>query len=139
MEELNDNVLGEVLGRSTKSVSSKLHHLGITRSEGARRRMRSDGGKNASHDRAGDRNHNWKGGISKNNYHYKKIQLRRYPERVRARDKVRYAIRTGKITRGDCLNCGEPNAHAHHGDYTKPLEVDWLCRGCHRALHGGKH
>ncbi|KKL04301.1 hypothetical protein LCGC14_2617420, partial [marine sediment metagenome] len=25
--------------------------------------------------------------------------------------------------------------HGHRADYSKPLEVDWLCRTCHNALH----
>lgn len=24
----------------------------------------------------------------------------------------------------------------HHADYDKPLEVTWLCRPCHLAVHG---
>src|SRR6185437_6890541 len=34
----------------------------------------------------------------------------------------------GEIKRQPCKVCGEPFASAHHEDYTKPLEVTWLCR-----------
>lgn len=93
------------------------------------------------HDYSGKNNPHWKGGITKNNYHYKKIQQERYPERVKARDILNKAIRAGKIRRPDiCPKCNKKRkVHAHHKDYSKPLDVKWLCRSCHRELHGGMH
>jgi hypothetical protein len=31
--------------------------------------------------------------------------------------------------------CGDPDAHAHHEDYSKPLEVRWLCTQHHNEAH----
>jgi hypothetical protein len=39
------------------------------------------------------------------------------------------------MTRPPCRVCGNPKTDAHHDDYTKPLEVDWLCRLHHIARH----
>jgi ribosomal protein S27AE len=88
-----------------------------------------------------EENPNWKGGISKNKYHYKKIQIERYPERIDARRKVYYAVKSGKLKRGKCevKGCVEITTFAHHEDYSKPLEVKWLCRKHHRAAHDNKH
>jgi len=84
----------------------------------------------------GDRNPNWKGGVAANNMRYKRLQIERYPERVRAREAVRSAIRSGRLVRGPCSTCGTTsNVHAHHTDYAKPLDVTWMCRRCHRAEH----
>lgn len=60
----------------------------------------------------------------------------RDPIKERARGRVRDAIRHGKITKpGTCQLCNkETPAHlldGHHHDYSKPLEVKWLCRSCH--------
>ena len=41
----------------------------------------------------------------------------------------------GKLEQQPCDNCGHENAEMHHDDYTKPLDVEWLCRGCHLELH----
>ena len=35
-----------------------------------------------------------------------------------------------------CSNCGEGGClHGHHDDYSKPLEVVWMCAICHKAFH----
>lgn len=34
--------------------------------------------------------------------------------------------------------CGDPRADAHHADYSKPLEVEFLCRRHHAARHRQK-
>lgn len=36
----------------------------------------------------------------------------------------------------NCADCGqEKTLDAHHHDYSKPLEVRWLCRLCHKKAH----
>jgi len=46
------------------------------------------------------------------------------------------AIRDGKLIPKPCEKCGESKAEAHHDDYSKPLEVRWLCRKHHLEHHG---
>src|SRR4051812_39153823 len=58
-----------------------------------------------------------------------------YPERV-ARYRNAYvifkiALRKGVLTRQPCEVCGSEKSQAHHEDYSKPLEVRWLCRPHH--------
>src|SRR3974390_1123490 len=43
--------------------------------------------------------------------------------------------RRGKLIKKPCERCGKVTSQMHHPDYTKPLEVKWLCRGCHLELH----
>lgn len=63
-------------------------------------------------------------------------QRERYPERIRARAAVNNAIQAGKLTRGPCEMCGGKPAEAHHQDYSRPLDVRWLCRPHHREADG---
>jgi hypothetical protein len=60
-------------------------------------------------------------------------EVKRY-KRVSACAKVGWAIRNGTLVRpGRCEDCGTrcfPDAH--HEDYDRPLEVEWLCKKCHR-------
>lgn len=44
-------------------------------------------------------------------------------------------LRRGKIVRTPCVECGAEPAEMHHPDYSKPLEIMWLCRPCHMELH----
>ena len=62
---------------------------------------------------------------------------RRHPLRVKARSAVGGAIATGKMQRPaecDCCRSGG-KIEAHHYDYGKPLDVQWLCRPCHLSIH----
>jgi hypothetical protein len=60
--------------------------------------------------------------------------------KMQARYALNQAVRKGRIRRQNCSNCGtDKNVQGHHVDYTKPLEVAWLCRSCHSSLHHGSH
>ncbi len=56
-------------------------------------------------------------------------------EKGRAAEKFRAAIRYGKMERQPCEICGQSKAQGHHTDYSKPLEVRWLCAKHHREEH----
>jgi hypothetical protein len=60
---------------------------------------------------------------------------KQYPERRRAQAAVYRAVRDGRIHRGPCEVCGQTPAHGHHEDYTKPLDVIWLCASHHQIRH----
>ena len=49
------------------------------------------------------------------------------------------AIREGRLVRPSaCSGCGgEKRVEGHHPDYSRPLDVEWLCRQCHAARHAG--
>lgn len=49
----------------------------------------------------------------------------------------RDAVRYGKLLRQPCEVCGEAKTEGHHSDYSKPLDVRWLCRLHHIELHRG--
>jgi hypothetical protein len=85
---------------------------------------------------SGEKHPRWTGGISQDNGRYARRHREKYPEHVRARLMVRTAIASGKLKRQPCEQCGAPNAHGHHDDYSKPLDVRWLCPPCHAAHHG---
>ena len=55
----------------------------------------------------------------------------------RAGQRVYMAIKRGVLGRKSCEVCGESNVQAHHNDYSKPLEVVWLCSKHHTIHHYG--
>ena len=62
------------------------------------------------------------------------------PEARYAHGAVARAIRSGKLEKPDtCSCCGyfTPSRllHGHHHDYSRPLDVTWLCTYCHKAVH----
>lgn len=115
------------LKRTLGSVESKARELNLKPGHRSR----------SSLNQSGSKNHNWKGGISKNHYHYKKIQLKRCPNKYRAGNLLRYAVKNGKIKKPkQCERCSKKTKlEGHHEDYDYPLKVIWLCRKCHILEH----
>lgn len=67
--------------------------------------------------------------------HNRKVMLwhRENPHKKNAQQKAWRAVRSGKLARPDaCEDCGDSRVEAHHDDYSKPLDVRWLCPICHR-------
>ena len=62
------------------------------------------------------------------------ITRKKYPDRYKAHTKVNHAIRRGRLRRQACEVCNE-TAIAHHEDYSKPLDVRWLCQKHHLEYH----
>lgn len=64
---------------------------------------------------------------------------KKFPEKFSARRKLKYNIDTGKIIKpSTCSICGcGGRIHGHHEDYSKPLDVVWLCVKCHSDVHKG--
>jgi len=62
---------------------------------------------------------------------------KRNPEAVACWTIFKKAIKEKRIIRvKKCVECGSDiQVEAHHEDYSKPLEVLWLCRKCHYHKH----
>ena len=54
-----------------------------------------------------------------------------------ARKKVLRALQKGTLIKpSECEVCGlELPLQAHHHDYSKPLDVQWVCIQCHENIH----
>jgi hypothetical protein len=72
----------------------------------------------------------------------KRYESKRYSDekgklRLAAKNAVRHAIKTGKLVKQPCFECGELNSVAHHSSYARymRLVVTWLCVYHHNKLH----
>jgi len=62
--------------------------------------------------------------------------IEKYPEKKAAQIKLNNAKRAGKIVEQPCEVCGTTESiEAHHDDYSKPLDVRWLCTKHHAEHH----
>lgn len=72
---------------------------------------------------------------------HRETRRRAYQRNVlkhRCRAATQYAIKSGKLSRPKaCSKCGRDQMRiaAHHEDYSKPLDVLWLCHWCHYYRH----
>lgn len=60
---------------------------------------------------------------------------KRNPVKKAATTAVNNAVRDGRLARQPCEVCGKQKAQAHHDDYSKPLDVRWLCTTHHAEWH----
>jgi hypothetical protein len=72
---------------------------------------------------------------SRQGYEYCKEYRLRYPNKYNAHSKVNRAVRAGNLFSEPCELCGSEETHAHHDDYSKPLNVRWLCPPHHKEWH----
>lgn len=51
--------------------------------------------------------------------------------------KVALAVKNGELIKPlNCSVCGEEDfLEGHHTDYSKPLDVIWVCKPCHTKIH----
>jgi len=69
---------------------------------------------------------------------YQQARRVRFPEKYKAVNAVSNALRDGRLKRKPCEICGTTvRVQAHHDDYSRPLDVRWLCFTHHREdAHG---
>lgn len=62
---------------------------------------------------------------------------KRNPEKAACHAAMFWAIKSGALKRGEiCESCGLMcKTFGHHDDYSKPLQVIWLCKSCHTKKH----
>lgn len=57
--------------------------------------------------------------------------------KANARSYAKTYLKRGHLHKEPCEVCGDENVEMHHDDYSKPLQVRWLCRRCHLDHHHG--
>lgn len=57
-------------------------------------------------------------------------------EKNAVRRETQKLVRDGIIGKRPCAVCKAQKVEAHHPDYRFPKCVVWLCRSCHRQVHG---
>ena len=70
---------------------------------------------------------------------YNKEYIRKNHDKYQARYILNNALLRGEIKKGPCDQCGTTiRITGHHSDYSKPLDVVWLCYKCHMERDKGK-
>ena len=69
----------------------------------------------------------------------KSLSMRKYvanhPDRHKATTIFSHQLRIGAIKPLPCQFCGSEKTEGHHPDYSRPLDVVWLCIPHHKQVH----
>lgn len=89
-------------------------------------------------EKANARSRKWAKENRERHYLNSKRSRERNPERHKAHQYVNWALRLEVLKKPEnCSKCERRiKVEGHHTDYSKPLEVVWLCRTCHLKEHG---
>ena len=60
------------------------------------------------------------------------------PDRYKAHSAVNNAVRDGRLIKSPCVICGSTKVVGHHENYSKPLDVIWMCQAHHVQYHLGQ-
>jgi len=60
---------------------------------------------------------------------------KRNPNKSKSHAKVAREIRKGNLFKKPCEKCEGLEVHAHHDDYSAPLNIRWLCAKHHSQWH----
>jgi len=97
--------------------------------------------KNREHYRQYDKQRQQKEERKQKKLEYQRTYRTKNRKKGRVQGKTLRAIKKGVLIRPTkCERCFTENAiiEAHHEDYDKPLDVQWLCPECHRLTHLSK-
>ncbi len=64
-----------------------------------------------------------------------KKYYKKNPDHLIATRIANNAVRDGRLQEHPCVVCGISPAQKHHPDYSKPLNIVWLCPKHHAELH----
>lgn len=73
--------------------------------------------------------------MSLNLQHIATTKIRLHSPHPLASVLVTCAKKAGKLKVEPCWLCGNPKSEAHHPNYERYDEIQWLCRKCHRGVH----
>lgn len=89
--------------------------------------------------------------LNENRKKYKKEYREKFKsknlQKIKSESILNNVIRDGKIKKpNECELCHKKipqnacrgSLHAHHEDYSKPLDVIWVCPKCHKKIHKNK-
>ena len=75
------------------------------------------------------------GGASKSSKESRDKWYKNNKQKKLAHGVIQRAIQSGLMSRLPCEVCGAKNSHGHHDDYSRPLNVNWLCPKHHGERH----